>query len=279
MMKKILGIMASPRKMGNSEIMIKEIGNHISVPHELQLLRLSDFDIRPCRACYQCLFKKEQCVIKDDLNRVLEAVVSADGLIVAAPTYFLGANALLKLFLDRGLSFYAYIQKMWGKPSVGVGIAGIEGKEGCTLLNVQSFLKLLMTDVKMTGIIYGALPGEIFLNESNKEIAAAMGKALFGDPLETKASSCPLCGGDTFRFLGGSRVRCMLCSNSGTIETGEDGPVFKIEKEKHELFLSKAEALEHGEWLRQMKGRFLDQRKALKEVSLPYRKGWDWIKP
>jgi len=278
-MKKVLGIVASPRKIGNSEMMIKEIGKHIPVPCELKLLRLSDFDIKPCRACYTCLFKEEHCVIKDDLHKITEAIAEADGLIVAAPTYFLGANALLKLLLDRGLSFYSYLDRFWGKPSVGIGIAGIDGKEGYTLLNIRSFLKLTMTDIKMTGMIYGALPGEIFFNEENKQIAAAMGKALFGERLETKAPSCPLCGGDTFQFIGDNRVKCMLCSNPGTVETKDGRPVFSIGRAGHELFLSKEEALQHRDWLRQMKGRFSEEKSRLKEISSAYLKGWEFIKP
>jgi len=43
-MKKVLGIIASPRRLGNCEIMVKEISGHIPEPHELNLLRLSDFD-------------------------------------------------------------------------------------------------------------------------------------------------------------------------------------------------------------------------------------------
>lgn len=163
-------------------------------------------------------------MLDDDLCKVTEAITEADGLIVAAPTYFLGANALLKLLLDRGLSFYAHIDKLWGKPSIGVGIAGIKGKEGYTLLNIRSFLKMTMTDIKMTGMVYGALPGEIFFNEENKQTAAVLGSALFGDRVETKAPSCPLCRGDTFQFLGDNRVNCMLCSNAGTIEIPRQYP-------------------------------------------------------
>ncbi len=64
-MKNVLGIIGSPRKLGNSEIMIKEISRNISEPIELNLLRLTDFNIGSCRGCYSCLFKEERCVIKD----------------------------------------------------------------------------------------------------------------------------------------------------------------------------------------------------------------------
>ena len=93
-MIKILGIIGSPRKLGNSEIMIKEISRNISEPHELVLLRLTDFNIGSCRGCYNCLFKEERCVLDDDLYTVVDAMCAADAIILAAPTYFLGVNTM-----------------------------------------------------------------------------------------------------------------------------------------------------------------------------------------
>ncbi len=277
-MKKILGIVASPRKLGNSEIIIKEISRHIDVPHELNLIRLSDFNILSCLGCYQCMFKQEQCILNDDLYSVLNPILDADAFILAVPTYFLGANACLKLFLDRGLAFYANVEKMWGKPSVGVGIAGIENKEGHVLLSVENFLKMLLTDIKMVSLVYGALPGEIFYDEQNKKISAELGKALFGPLPEKKPHCCPLCGGETFRFLGDNKVKCMLCSNPGVFSIKDGAPVFDIKRTGHELFLSKEEVIEHGKWLREMKGRFAEEKNRLKEISASYLKGWNWIK-
>ncbi len=129
-MKNILGIIGSPRKLGNSEIMIKEISRNISEPHELKLLRLTDFNIGSCRGCYSCLFKEERCVIKDDLYTIDDAMCAADAIILAAPTYFLSANASLKRFVDRSFALYASIDRLFGTPSVGICIAGIPGKEG-----------------------------------------------------------------------------------------------------------------------------------------------------
>lgn len=278
-MKTVLGIVASPRRLGNCEMMVKEIAANLALPHELKLLRLHDFAIGPCRACYHCLFGEEQCVIDDDLDRVLEAILASDALILAAPTYFLGANAVLKRFLDRGLSFYAHIDRLWGKPAVGVGIAGIKGKEGYTRLAVQSFLKLLMTDVKDTRIAYGALPGEVFLNAANLRLAASLADALFGEKPTSQAPDCPLCGGDTFRFLEDGRVRCMLCSNTGTMATDAKGPRFQIERGAHELFLTREDARTHLEWLRSMKARFMEKKTELKQVSARYRKAGEWVRP
>ena len=238
-MKKVLGLIASPRKWGNCEIMVKEIGRQIAIPHELRLLRLTDFNILPCRGCYACLFKEEKCIQKDDLQPVLDAILEADVLIVTAPTYFLGANSSLKRLLDRGLSLYAHIDRLWGKPAVGIAVAGIPGKEGHTLLEIQNFLKMLLTQIKQTRVCYGALPGEIFLNPENLKAAAELASALFKPAPDKKGSVCPLCGGDMFRFLEKDRIQCLLCSNPGTIRMDSQEPVFTIHKSEHELFLSK----------------------------------------
>jgi multimeric flavodoxin WrbA len=278
-MKTVLGIIASPRRLGNCELMVKEIARSIPEQHQLRLLRLHDFAIGSCRACYACLFGDGACPIGDDLPAVIETVAGVDALIVAVPTYYLGPNAALKNFLDRGLSFYAHADRLWGTPAVGVAVAGIPGREGYTKLGVQSFLKLVLADVKGVEVAYGALPGEVFLSDENREMAAALGKALFGEPVPAAGPVCPLCGGDTFRFLGGDRVRCMLCSNAGRMEAGLDGPIFKIERGDHELFLTRKDVEDHGQWLRSMKDRFMERRKELKQVILPYRKDGEWIRP
>lgn len=277
-MKKILGIIGSPRKLGNCEIMVKEIGRQISIPHELKLLRLQDFKILPCRGCYKCLYNTEQCVLEDDLAPVINAMLDADALIVSVPTYFLGINSCIKQFLDRGLSVLAHIEKLWLKPAVGVVIAGIEGKEGYSLLGIQSFFKLILAENKGCRIVYGALPGEIFMNPENKQTAAELASALFKPRVEKKGACCPLCGGDTFRFIKNNRVRCMLCSNAGIMTLQDGAPVFEIKKSDHELFLSKEEAIKHRKWLLDMKSRFVRQKKALKEITVSYRHG-SWIKP
>jgi NAD(P)H-dependent FMN reductase len=278
-LKKILGIIGSPRKLGNCEIMVKEISKQISIPHELNLLRLHDFKILPCRACYQCLYKTQQCGLEDDLAPLINAVLDADALIVSVPTYFLGINSYLKQFLDRGLALLAHIEKLWLKPAVGVVIAGIEGKEGYSLLGLQSFLKLIFAEDKGCRIVYGALPGEVFMNPKNKQTAAGLACALFEPCVEKKGACCPICGGDTFRFIENNRVRCMLCSNSGIMTMKEDTPVFEIKKSDHELFLSKKDAIKHREWLLGMKSRFVGQKKALKKITVSYFKQGRWIKP
>jgi len=278
-MKNILGIISSPRKLGNCEIMVKEISRQITTPHQLCLIRLTDFEILPCKGCYACLFKEKKCVQNDDLNTILDSIVKADALIVSSPTYFLGPNSSLKRLTDRGLAFYAHVDKLWEKPALGIGIAGIEGKEGYTLLGIESFLKFILARIKKSSIAYGALPGEVFINGKNKKIAKDMAASLFGPAPEKKAPGCPLCGGDTFRFLSDGKVRCMLCSSAGILSMETGRWVLTVHKGEHDMFLSKKGALEHRDWLVGMKDRFIEQKNKLKEISIAYRKDGTWVKP
>ena len=278
-MKKILGIVASPRKLGNSELVIKEISRHIETPHELSLLRLSDFRILPCKGCYTCLFKEQRCILKDDLNLLMDALVAADAVILATPTYLLDANAMLKVVIDRGLAFYAAADGLWGTPAIGVGIAGLEGKEGATLLGIQRFLTMLMAEKKQCAMLYGALPGEVLLDEANKAVIDELARALFAPAPEPQQPCCPLCGGDTFRFLGGNRVRCMLCSNAGTVDAASGKFIFDIHKSGHDLFLTDRDALFHRDWLREMKARFKKIKGDIAAITSEYRDDGTWIRP
>jgi multimeric flavodoxin WrbA len=277
-LKKILGLIGSPRKLGNCEILAKEIGRRIGPPHRLLLIRLSDFSILPCTGCYRCLEEDKRCVLGDDLYRVLDPLADADALIVAVPAYFLGPKAVLKTFLDRGLAFYPYADRLLDKPAVGVGVAGIPGKEGYTLLAIESFLKLIFSDMKASRILYGALPGEIFLDEGNLEAATQLADALFSPTRDPRGPRCPVCGGRTFRFLGDRRVRCMLCSNEGTAVMGDDAARFDIQRSEHEIFLSREDLEAHQAWLLGMKNRYREKKGRLKKICLSYLKDGEWIR-
>lgn len=277
-MKQILGLICSPRRLGNSELIVKEISRHISVEHQLNLLRLSDFHLEPCRGCYACL-TTGHCRQHDDLTAVLEPIVEADGLIIAVPTYFLGPNSVLKRLLDRGLSFYSHADRLWGKPAVGVAVAGIPGKEGYTLLGLENFLQVILADIKKTEVMYGALPGEVLLDEENKATAAEIARSLLAPTDETKGPCCPVCGSRTFRFLEPHRVRCMLCSNEGTINWKSGEIHLDIRSGGHEVFLDKEAALSHRDWLLGMRDRYKQDRDRLKRLSAPYRDDGRWIRP
>lgn len=278
-MKKILGIIASKRRLGNCEVMVKEISRQIALPHQLQLLRLPDFNLDYCSGCFRCLTRKAGCILKDDLHQLLEAIAGADAIILAVPTYVLSAPACLKSLLDRAISFYRVGDRLWGKPAVGIGIAGRVGKEGSTLLEMERFFAVFQMKNQLSRIVYGAIPGEVLLPEENREVARQLAKALFGEAEGKGETSCRLCGGETFRFLGGDRVRCMLCSATGTVTMRNNRPAIDIDAEEHQFLMGKEEAYEHRDSLNNSRERFEEQKIRLKEVVAGYADEGTWIKP
>ena len=273
----LLGLVCSTRRLGNCELLLKELSTHLSTPHQLNLLRLPQFNIRPCKACYACL-EEGQCRQQDDLSTVLDALCEADVLMVATPTYFLGPQASLKTLLDRGLSFYGRADTLWGKPALGAAIAGIPGKEGYAKLGMESFLKFLLAEIRASEVFYGALPGEILQDEDNLSRIEELAAALEGHRYEP-SGFCPVCGGDTFRFLSSSRIRCMLCSNEGEATGTADGVSIDVRPGQHQMFTNPETALGHADWLRGMKDRFRAKKRELLSLCRKYKNMGNWIQP
>jgi multimeric flavodoxin WrbA len=280
MAKDLLGVVCSPRKFGNSELFIKELYRQLTGDWDLRLMRLPELDIRPCKACYQCLFGEMRCSQDDDFAEALRALVECDAYVVAAPTYLLGPNASLKRFLDRGLAFYAHLDKLWGKPAVGVAIAGVKGMEGYSKLAIESFVRLAFGDLRGAAVLYGALPGEIFLENGGGAAARSLAQALLEGRGEVDPTipHCPLCGGDTFRFLGDGQLRCMLCSSSGHYQSTDQGLMVQTVPGEHPLFLTYQDVERHARWLRGMKEKFLERRNELKEITRRYTQTGIWIR-
>ena len=99
---KAIGIVGSPRKGGNTEILTAHCLKAIAEEgFETELVRLAGLDIRGCNACGYCFEHEGECSIEDDLQPVFDKMVGADALIVGAPVYFGSAASLVKGLLER----------------------------------------------------------------------------------------------------------------------------------------------------------------------------------
>jgi multimeric flavodoxin WrbA len=100
-MLKAVGIVGSPRKGGNTEILVAHCLKAISEEGlDTEMVRLAGLDIRGCNACGYC-FEKPGCSIKDDFQPVFDKMVVADAIVVGAPVYFGSAASIVKGLLER----------------------------------------------------------------------------------------------------------------------------------------------------------------------------------
>lgn len=100
--KKILIWKGSARKNGNSDMLADALaGGALSAGHEVVCIRLSDMNIKGCRACNGCWNSQGNCVFRDDMEKLQEELESADVLVVAAPLYWSMVPAQVKAPIDR----------------------------------------------------------------------------------------------------------------------------------------------------------------------------------
>lgn len=138
---------------------------------------------------------------------------------------------------------------------------------------------MLLADIRGRFVMYGAMPGGIFLSSGNRKVARQMADSLFQPAAQPPSYACGVCGGETFRFLGKNRVRCMLCSNDGTVSMENGTPPINIQKVGHDMALNLEDTLKHRDWLIGMKSKFKLHKDQLKKICLDYRGDGDWIIP
>ncbi len=98
---KILAVSCSPRKQGNTEIMLDEALQGAKADGaEVELYRVSGKNIQPCDGCWTCM-KNGECHIKDDMQELYEKLLAADGIIFGTPIYFYAMTAQAKTVMDR----------------------------------------------------------------------------------------------------------------------------------------------------------------------------------
>ncbi|MHC4321691.1 MAG: flavodoxin family protein [Planctomycetota bacterium] len=97
----VLGISGSPRRSGNTELLIREFMRGAEAGgHKTELIILSELNISPCRSCGSCQ-KNGKCIINDDMQLMHKKLLEADCIVFASPIYFGGVSAQLKAFIDR----------------------------------------------------------------------------------------------------------------------------------------------------------------------------------
>ena len=69
---------------------------------QVEILRLTDYKIGPCRGCGLCLFRENVCQVKDDdVSFIFSKMNECDGVILGSPCYFLELTAVIKQLIDR----------------------------------------------------------------------------------------------------------------------------------------------------------------------------------
>lgn len=101
---KVVAFNGSPRKDGNTAILIKRVFSELEKQGiATELVQLADKTIHGCIACERCGENKDRrCAVRDDAaNEYIEKMLGADGIILGSPVYFQDVTSEMEALIDR----------------------------------------------------------------------------------------------------------------------------------------------------------------------------------
>lgn len=159
---KILAIAGSPRRGGNTDALLEQaIAGAEGAGAVVERVVLSQLSVSPCIECNRC-FETGRCAVQDDYQALYEKTLAADGIILAAPIFFMSISGWAKAFIDRFQCLWA-LRNVLHLPvplppggqrrrAVFLSTAGwSKTKFDCAMLTVRAFLATI--DAKSVGAL------------------------------------------------------------------------------------------------------------------------------
>ena len=147
---KVCGIIGSPRKNGNVDLLVSEVLRGArSKGARTRKLYLNDLRIEPCQSCGTDPYPK-YCILEDDMDKIFTELRSCDVFIVGSPIYFDTVSAQTKLMIDRCNCVMPYVTRSDGtrgferrmrkaKTGVFVAVGGKDQKLDPIVATIKGF--------------------------------------------------------------------------------------------------------------------------------------------
>ncbi len=184
-MAKILAVVGSPRKGGNTDLLVSRIAEGAAAAGtQVEVVRLSEWQIRECDGCHAC-WTGRPCSKKDDMLALYPKIAASEAIVFGTPVYWYGPTALLKAFIDRFVYFNCEANRpMIRGKCAAVAIVLEETHEPTWRPVVEFFEKsLAYLEMKTAGTIIApgvGKKGEILKHPERLEEAYRLGARLAG---------------------------------------------------------------------------------------------------
>ncbi len=237
---KVVAICAG-RRMGNSEILAKfALKGAEDAGCEVALLRLQDFQVKPCTGCEVCMSKKvingqdTVCSIPDNADqytKYVEMVMEADAFVVASPCYNLTVAGRLLDALNRQHRFLSQLKRRCNEKAKYAATIGVGGTDWTNyLMPVLNFAATELCGSKMhlaDQMLVEGHPaiGTVILDDAATARAYQLGQNLVKAAQENKGhhcylgdaeEACPICHGDHLQLRKGKLI-CPTCDISARV--------------------------------------------------------------
>ena len=111
--KKILVVLGSPRKGGNSEALAEAlIAAAEAKGHSVTRFSLAERKVKPCLGCGECLKNNGPCIQRDDMHDFYGPFEEADMVVLVSPLYYWHVSSELKSVIDRTYACYHRFPKV-----------------------------------------------------------------------------------------------------------------------------------------------------------------------
>lgn len=101
-MSKIVVLVGSVRKNGNTDLLARAFVDGAKIKNDVEVISVADYKVNPCVGCNSCFLRENhQCFQQDDMKTIYSKLKNADIVVAASPVYFYGISAQLKAVVDR----------------------------------------------------------------------------------------------------------------------------------------------------------------------------------
>ena len=122
---KVLGVGGSPRKNGNSDVLLKQVLKGASQENtECSLIQLRDIQFQGCIGCEKCRKDKICTGLNDGMSLIYSRIIASKGLVLVSPTHNYNMTSWMKAFIDRLYCFYNFENtrpRAWSSQLAGQG--------------------------------------------------------------------------------------------------------------------------------------------------------------
>ena len=180
---KILGVIGSPRKRGNTHLLVSNIlAGAKERGASTEMIFLNDLNIHECDGCHIC-WKGKPCKKKDDMNDLFPRIIQSNVIVFGTPVYWYGPTALMKCFIDRFVYFNCHLNRPGIRGTSAVLAVPFEEEEYETADLLVGFFEKSLAYLEMNLVSKILVPGvskkgDILKKADRLDDACALGRAL-----------------------------------------------------------------------------------------------------
>lgn len=185
---KVLVLLGSPRKHGNSALLAEAIAKGAKAQGaKVETVFIQGQKIAACTSCYHCQKKGSKgCSIRDDMQDLYKKLIEAQAWVIASPVYWFSLSAQTKLWMDRLFALPAYAKHPFAGKRIAVAMSygGADPFDSGCINALRTFQDAFSyTESNLVGMVYGSAmdAGEIKSNKALLKEAEELGRKLVAD--------------------------------------------------------------------------------------------------